>query len=240
MIVAEGKVESFKQVAAAMTNGEISALIRRFPECDDNDVKKNVYTLCAYLWFRHHGYEHRAAAMYACQSAPRGLTDREFWEGRHNWADDAGGRSPKQMIELAKKNAAAAGLPPPPDTAVYEPGLARGPMDPRAFVSSRGELRRKCEAYGLDCEGIVKVKAHRGPKETKAGQLAPDLAAEIAHQRIAANPGLARIPRRELIADIQAAHGFTDQKRAGHSTAPVSQSNLKIKAGQPQPKRRKK
>lgn len=40
----------------------------------------------------------------------------------------------------------------------YIPQLARFPNDPRALVSSRGEVQKLCEESGRSCDGLVKVK----------------------------------------------------------------------------------
>ncbi len=40
----------------------------------------------------------------------------------------------------------------------YLPQFARFPGDPRAVVSSRGEVQKMCEQEGRGCDGLVKVK----------------------------------------------------------------------------------
>ncbi|HET6575196.1 MAG TPA: hypothetical protein VFG68_16435 [Fimbriiglobus sp.] len=71
---------------------------------------------------------------------------------------------------------------------VYLQQLAAFPGDPRAWVDSRGEVRRVCEERGHGCEGAVTVKHREVPPNTVA--LADDLVREEVADRLVADPGL--------------------------------------------------
>jgi hypothetical protein len=242
MIVKADEFESFEQVSCAMTFPEFSTLAVKYmerllvPELAMSSVR-----LSAYLWLREvRKCDHRFATMLALQSAPKAMTDREYLEGRHNWVKDVSG-DPGELMKIARRNAAAEGVSPPSDTAVYEPGLAEYPLDPKAFVTGgRNELRRKCEQRGLDCDGPVKVKAHR-QKEVKAGRLGADLISNIAAERIKTDPDLPRrMSPRELVEDIRATHEYTDKSLYGQveGRTPSAKTALKIPVKKPKAKRK--
>lgn len=219
MIIPADQFVSFEQVSRAMTFPEFSALAVKYPErmlVPELLSSQSSVRLAAYLWLREvRGCDHRFAVMLALQEAPRAMTDREYMEGRHNWVSDVSGDA-GELMKIARRNAAAEGVAPPSDTAVYEPGLADYPLDPKAFVSGgRNELRRKCEARGLDCDGPVKVRAHR-QKEVHAGRLGQDIVDNIVANKVRANPDLARkVSRRDLEADVRSEHQFTDKRLYG-------------------------
>jgi len=243
MIVPAHKFESFIQVSDAMTFPEFSALAQKYPERRDPDISCCSVRMAAYFWLREvRGLDHRSAAMFACQLAPRAMTDREYLQNRHNWVGDLGGDA-NELLKVARRNAAAEGVRPPSDTAVYEPGLADYPLDPKAFVTGgRNELKRKCEQRGLDCDGPVKVRAHR-QKEVKAGRLGNDIVTEIAAQRLREDPELSRkMSPRELVEDIRATHEFTDKNLYGQfdGRAPSTQAALKVPVKKPKAKRKAK
>jgi hypothetical protein len=201
-----------------MNADHLKSLLDRYePDWRDPELAQNQERLLFYLELREQGNDHRLAAMFACQRAPAANTDREFFEGRHTLAEQFQGndRQLAAVIAAARKQ----GYDPKP-TDTYLPTLAQTTGDPQAFIPAgggRSHVRRVCEERGLTCMGAVNIKGREPEKPIEPGKLAPDLVAEIIEQKIAANPDLARVDRRDLAEEVQYQHGYTDTKRAGRS-----------------------
>lgn len=76
-------------------------------------------------------------------------TDTTFLEGGDGFDSD-------EDRLAAHKAARAAGVTP---SGRYISQLAEFPHDPRAWVNSTAEVKRRCEQSGFSCDGAVKVKA---------------------------------------------------------------------------------
>lgn len=187
----------------------LDELFTKYPEAErDSDLMARPNAIPLYFGIRENGEDHRFAAMCACRMAPRAETDREYYEGRHT-LDQQFSDNPRQIREMEDFHQRIGFKPNRNST--YEPGLARFPFDPRAFITGgRTEIKRRCEQAGVACEGSVKVKGRQPENPTPAGKLAPDLVAQMIQQKVAANPDLARVPLRDLAADVQSQHGFSD------------------------------
>lgn len=228
-----------------MTNNELINDAQRDP-----DLWRSNETLEFYYARRLEGMSHNFAAMLACQSFPGCKTEATYFEGRHTLAQQFAGN--EAQLEVVVAHARARGFEPSPNM-IYEPGLADDVGDPNAFISPSGgttELRRKLEAAGKSCDGIIKVKgrAPRGPGAV--GPLAQDLVDDMIATEAKSNPDLAaRLrekpgARRELTEAIREHHGFTDAKRAGSFGSHVPNTADAIKrtppvTKSPRPKRKK-
>ena len=152
------------------------------------------------------GESNRMAEMLALQQAPGCSTDTSFFAGV--------GTLDKQIkdeprLKLLQKNAKRMGVP-LTGNELYQAGLAKFPMDPRACVSQsegKGKIRKLIEQAGTGCEGAVTVKA-RDPESEHIPQYR--LNPRILKRKLAAKlkePGNALKDRRELIQEIVAKHG---------------------------------
>jgi hypothetical protein len=107
--------------------------------------------------------------------------------------------NPKQLndvINAARKQ----GYNPSPNDIYYSP-VAGKVGDPKAFIShargGKSRIRDACIANGVDCEGVVNVKAPR--KDPKPDvPLAADLVKEAVFKMVLKDPSLKRKPLREL------------------------------------------
>lgn len=77
--------------------------------------------------------------------------------------------------------------------------LARFPGDPAAWVESRGDVRRACEANNMDCEGLVNVKGREVESPKKV-----DVAPRVIEQETLKLTANKRLSKRE-IADVREA-----------------------------------
>lgn len=207
----------------------------------DPELASNPTALEFYLNRRCEGMSHNFAAMLACQRFPGTKTEVMYFEGRHTLADQFKGN--EAQLEAVVAAAKAKGYTPGTHD-VYEPGLADDLGDPKAFIKPSGgttELRRKLEANGKSCSGLVKVKgrAPRGPAE-KPAALAPDIVQEIALRKAQENPDIKRMNPRELVEQINHEHGFRDTKRAGQFTSPHVATTQQAVDKTPPPKTRPK
>jgi len=172
-------------------------------------------TITFYLQLRRQGQSVNMAEMLALRAPPRARTDRELFEGQ-GMLDKQFGGSPGQL-EAVVAQAQQHGYRPNPND-VYIPMLANYPGDPLAFVPATGgrnHIRRVCEMRGVSCQGSVDVKGRQPEQEVPAGQLDAGIANEIVDRQIAENPDLARVDRRDLLADAREKHGFRDDRRFG-------------------------
>lgn len=161
------------------------------------------------------GVTPRLAEMLALHAAPRAMTDRELFAGVGTLAQQFAGND--LQLNHITAEAQKHGYKPNVND-VYQPGLARFAGDPLAFISpsgGRGQIQKHCEVNGVACHGAVNIKARELENPVEAGQLAPDIVANLVGQKIAANPDLARVPLRDLAADVIHQHGYDDSKRFG-------------------------
>jgi hypothetical protein len=198
-------------------------LMKKYPQWEsDRELREaGPDTLDFYFNRRAEGMSHNFAAMLACQRFPGTKTEVMYFEGRHTLADQFKGN--EQQLDAVVSAARKRGYNPSPYD-VYEPGLADDVGDPAAFIKPSGgttELRRKLEASGRSCHGLVNVKGRAPVNETACAPLAPDIVDAILGQKLKSDPALAaklkRQPKalREAREQIVAEHGFTDSKRTG-------------------------
>lgn len=134
------------------------------------------------------GMSPKLAEMLACQAPPMSNTDREFLEGLP---------AASHMTTWHREVARSMGIN--PDSHVYLSGLAdgRGPHDPEAWVSGRGDIERVCNKRGYGCSGIVDIKGRdhqveAAPSEYKvADSIVEGYVADI----VASNPEVAPTAR---------------------------------------------
>lgn len=147
------------------------------------------------------------ALMFALKSPPGAKgTDRAFFEGCGH-ASTLGIKDP-WMDRVAHKEAREAGIATSGKT--YKSGLADGRMwrDPLAWVGSADDVKKVCELRGYSCRGAVNYRNTRQVEPAPDVPLAPDIIAEFAQQKIAADPDIARkMSARELTEKIIHEHG---------------------------------
>jgi hypothetical protein len=201
-----------------MTPKQLQRLLNKYdPQWRDADLVRDTGRVLAYLELREQGASHNWAAMCAAQKAPASRTDREFFAGRHTLAQQFAGN--EQQLAAIVDAARRQGFEPQANM-IYDSTLARTLGDPQAFLSPSGgvgELRRKVEAVGGSYDGAVKIKARQPEQPPEAAPLAPDLVADLIEQKVRENPDLARVDRRDLAAEVQSKHGYSDAKRSGQS-----------------------
>lgn len=131
-------------------------------------ISRDPKTQAAYARMRKNGQTHNMAEMLAFRS-PSGTknTDRAFLEGRH----DGYGLESTKMPEFYLKKAKKAGVN--PSGKVYVSQLASERGDPRAWVSSLGEVGDRCRESGRGCAALG-IKTPE-PKPTQQIRLAEDI-----------------------------------------------------------------
>jgi hypothetical protein len=207
---------------------KLQSLLDKYdPDWRDPDILRSSQIVLHYLQMREAGSTHRWAAMCACQKAPGSKTEREFFAGRHTLAQQFAGN--EGQLDAIVAAARRKGFEPSANM-IYDSTLADDLGDPKAFLTPGGgttELRRKIEVDGKTAHGAVTVKGRQPENPIPAAPLASDLVDEIIRQRVRDNPDLGvglktgSVDRREVVADVQEKHGFTDAKRAGVSTQPI-------------------
>ncbi len=146
------------------------------------------------------GAAERLAAMFASGTPPCCMTDDVFLEGMEaRQANEFNGN--REIGDFYRGEAVKGGVN--PHGKVYMHGLASFPGDPKAWISSRGDVKRVCEEKGLECSGAVTV---RGPEPTppkERYEVADDLVAEHVMRRLEDEPGLHRKDRQEVIEETR-------------------------------------
>lgn len=139
------------------------------------------------------GQSHNMAEMLALQAAPQiGGTDSQFMKGRFH--KDQFEKDPKAG-EFYRAKAKAAGVS--TKGKWYQHNLAAYPGDPEAWVSGTGDVKRICEKRNIECDGLVKHKAHEetayddGPYRPADDLIMEDLALEVQK-----NPDLRHNPKK--------------------------------------------
>jgi hypothetical protein len=167
------------------------------------------------------------AHMLACRQAPvMGQSDRSFCESLHRRMSGRSEQERTAMVELARR----AGIN--TDGKFYVGGLGTY-SDPTAWVSNIEDARRALELKPhLNAEGLVRKKATHipdGPPPRKI--LADDLAAEMIHKEIAADPKLAEKVRKKQVSASELRE-MVEDKYAYKPTSivPLSPLGEKIRA----------
>jgi hypothetical protein len=138
----------------------------------------------SYVRMRRGGQSHNMAEMLAVR-IPSGTrnTDRAFLEGRHSSYGLEATKMPEDYIRIAKQ----AGVN--PHGKVYVSQLASKRGDPRAWVSSLGEVGDRCRESGRGCSALG-IKAPE-PPPTQQIRLAEDIVQEEMGKALVKNPGKA-------------------------------------------------
>lgn len=133
------------------------------------------------------------AEMLALQQPPMSDSEREWAHGRCNENQfenqDFVGNHHRKLAKKAGVN---------PKGKFYVSGLATYPGDPRAWVSSRDEVKSICEKNGWGCRGAVNVARRTDEAPPAPIDVADDLVESYAKQAIAKDPGLAEKPFEEV------------------------------------------
>lgn len=118
--------------------------------------------------------------MLACQQAPRCNTDSTFMADCRAGHDDGLVGESAMKFRQMYQNATGSR----PDGKFYCSQLADFPGDPKAWVGSKSDVKRRCKEKGVGFVGSVNVEAPEvEPKpEPKEYTVAPD----IVHKRLAA------------------------------------------------------
>lgn len=166
-------------------------LLTGYPIIDQSPVlQANYETL------RRQGQSHNMAEMLTFRQSPGAQTDREFQMGHQRLADQVGD-DPMYMQQITSNYRAATGGLSPNINDQYMPSLANFPGDPRAFVSSAGDVKRLAEERNVSVSGFVTHKASEPiadpfgvgvPKGMKRQPIANDLKMMIADQMVKQDP----------------------------------------------------
>mgnify|MGYP001610868419 CR=1 FL=1 len=168
--------------------------------------------LAFYMRLRYEGKDHRMADMLASQRPPGCVTDDTFFGGIPRLAEQIGDdKQLQKYVNAARKH----GYNPSPND-MYQPGLARFPGDPEAFINrSRGRsyIKKLCERRGWGCAGAVNVEARQpdhDPHDPKHCEpLANDIINNFAKDMVKTNPDLKRKSRAEIRQMVLERHGPT-------------------------------
>jgi hypothetical protein len=151
----------------------------------------------AYIAMRLDGLGHKLADMFAHQQPPMSNTDREFLEGHCN-----GNQFEKTpgVGDYYAREAKAQGV----DITgrVYINSLAAYPGDPKAWVSSRGDLEAVVKERNWSCQGSSNIVGdpREGPADVR---IADDLVESKMIDRMEADPSLAFKGREDLFEETR-------------------------------------
>ena len=151
----------------------------KYPTISDNPHVQTFYVKC-----RKEGTSHSRAEVFALRQFPAMNTDATmFTEGWKDQFDGSEyGKKARQVAEKAGVSTVGK---------KYFHSLAQKPMDPRAWVSTRGEIKQRCIETGMECEGNVKVKGcDFGAHPREKYEIHPDVVRGLVKQRLDENPGL--------------------------------------------------
>lgn len=126
---------------------------RRWPKVSDDPQVQRFYEK-----MRAGGESHNIAEILATRQVPGSNTDRELFANKGTLRDQF--RGEEHLLTVLERNARREGVT-LNDCSLYEPALARYPLDPKACVpptEGRSYIRRVCTEYGWACEGVVNVK----------------------------------------------------------------------------------
>ena len=146
----------------------------------------------SYVKMRKAGESHNTAEMCALQQSPGASgVDNTFLSGTENGKQFA--HAPwlgKAYQEISEKIA-----PGSTSGAVYKSQIARFAGDPKAWVRSRSDVKKRASELGRDVDGMVTYRAGaRDPKPPKP--IADDLVNSLMKARIARDPSLAETPKK--------------------------------------------
>lgn len=162
---------------------DIPALVDKYPEADDYELRDDWVKLGCYLCYRERGVEHRWAMMSAVRRAPRMKnSDRTFNEGARRKMDGMDRVNQRRILELARR----AGVN--TQGKFYVGGLGRY-TDKCAWVSTIDDMREVVKRRNLNAEGVLTVKGTEvAPPPPKP--LAEPLVKEYMGKYLAQDPAL--------------------------------------------------
>lgn len=142
----------------------------------------NAHIQSMYEQLRARGESHSMAEMLAYRQAPGAQTDREFMMGHPTLEQQIGDNDRHYINQVTSNYRAATGHDPNPGH-LYVQTLAQYPGDPKAFVSDRGEAKRRAEELNVNVSGMVNHKASEPISDpfataspmTGRNKVAPDL-----------------------------------------------------------------
>ena len=133
------------------------------------------------------------AIMFATGQGPTLHTDDTFFRG---WQGASGAQFDKRLPydqNLYMREAKEAGVS--TNGKVYMHGLAEYPGDPRAWVGTKGEMKKRLEQKGWGCDRLgVKVRTDVEPEATPA--LAEDLVQEMVARKFQGEDDRAITPKK--------------------------------------------
>lgn len=162
----------------------------------DNPVIQAHYERCI-----SEGTSHALAEMFAFQQGPQLNTDTAYMAGKWEQND--------KTLDHHRKLAKKAGVSTQGRT--YLKSLARYPGDPRAWVDSKGDIRRVCEQEGWGCDGVVKTKLKQEEPPPPV-DVAPHLLKKYVAQELAKEPG-ERVTARKLADTTEKVRNRLKRKR---------------------------
>lgn len=200
------------QSSSARVRGQVvsnnpSVILRGIPIIDsDREVQSR------YEAMRRQGQSHNMAEMLAYRQAPNSRTDDDFFRGVGTLDKQIGDPEAIYINDVTQRHLRETGHAPNPNH-IYMQGLAQYPGDPRAFVASAGEAKRRAEELNVSVEGFVNHKASEPiadpfgvgvPQGMKRQPIANDLKQVIADAIVAKNPDM---KGRVNPASLDAKHG---------------------------------
>lgn len=138
----------------------------------------------AYEQMREAGESHMIADLLAHRKTPASRTDREFTLGHCNGNQFAGNPVAGNYYNRVAKEAGVSTT-----GKQYLGQLAKYPGDPRAWVSSRGDVAKICKENGWGCTGLVETKVVESEGAPDI-DVADDILETRADDMIALDPGL--------------------------------------------------
>jgi hypothetical protein len=151
----------------------------------------------------------RMAEMLAMRQAPRGMTDDVYMAGMQKIGttlDKLNRFDRERMLGEARKHGYTI-----KGSEVYEPGVARFPMDPKAMFDhgrGLGDMKKLLEKRGVESHGHFTTKGRNDkPPERQKHQLHPRLVKRHLQRMVKDDPSLALKNRRELVESIIDKHG---------------------------------
>lgn len=169
--------------------------VQEFPTISDEPEVQSLYEEC-----RRQGSSHRLAEMLACRQGPSLCTEREMYRHVGTLADQFDGEEHNLQLLAAKAKARGREVN---YTDIYNPAIAKEPLDPEALVprgQAKSYIRKRCLENDWECHGSVEVKRSFRDFEKNVKSIPrvnPEIVEREVAAQIAADPGLA--PKKEQL-----------------------------------------
>lgn len=211
-----------KHVDLIVLPPEVNEFSSDYPEIlNDNElVEKSRYfcrgiyggvmtVLALYVISRTKGNDHRWAAQFALQKAPRCDTNDTFWAGRKSFWQTHGTEYANSVRKKLESQGVSLGA-----GKEYLPELARFPGDKEAVVPThdvRGHIRAVCEKRGMIYNSPTDITCREPDSDPLAPEnckpLGEDIISGYAKHMVQKDPSLAKKSRREIRETVLAKHG---------------------------------